>query len=219
MHTVQPGETLSEIAKSYGVPLDVLGRLNGIDNANTIVSGQTLRIPAPAVTESATPEATEETLEQPADEATEQATETATPETTGTPAPEEIGAGGVLTHTVQPGESASEIAKQYGVALDELMARNGILNANRLYIGMVLDIPGPDAEATTTPTVEATEEPTGEATEEAIEEATEEATAEVTEAEVTAEATEEATEEATGEATEEPRSSKRRRCPTVRRRR
>ena len=202
-HTVQPGETLSEIAKAYGVPLDVLGRLNGIDNANTIVSGQTLRIPAPAVPESATPAAADEAAQQPAAAATaepaeqaeqaEQATEAAMPAAAETPAPDEIGAGGVVTHTVMPGETASEIAKQYGVALDELMARNGILNANRLYVGMVLVIPGPEAEAAVTPTAEATEETTEETTEEATEEVTEEAAEEPA-----AQATPEATEEPTG---------------------
>ena len=201
-HTVQPGETLSEIAKAYGVPLDVLSRLNGIDNANTIVSGRTLRIPAPAVAESATPDGTQEPAEQPTEEATQEATQ----ESTATPAPDEIGAGNVVTHTVQPGETASEIAKLYGVALDELMARNGILNANRLYVGAVLVIPRPDAEATGTPTEEATEETNEEVTEEVTEEATEEVTEEVTE-EATEEATEEPTEEATPEAESPPREA------------
>ena len=45
VHVVQPGETLSEIAKQYGVAEDLLREANGIDDPNAISEGQALRIP------------------------------------------------------------------------------------------------------------------------------------------------------------------------------
>jgi len=44
-HTVQPGETLSEIASAYNVRIDVLIRANGLKNPNSIRVGQKLFIP------------------------------------------------------------------------------------------------------------------------------------------------------------------------------
>ena len=44
-HTVQPGQTLSEIASAYNVRIDVLVRANGLKNANSIRAGQKLFIP------------------------------------------------------------------------------------------------------------------------------------------------------------------------------
>lgn len=43
-HTVRPGETLSEIAERYGVPVRDLAALNGISNPDHIVIGQQLAI-------------------------------------------------------------------------------------------------------------------------------------------------------------------------------
>ncbi|MGQ9585245.1 MAG: peptidoglycan DD-metalloendopeptidase family protein [Anaerolineae bacterium] len=45
IHVVQAGETLSEIAAAYGVAVDVLTTLNGLENPNRVVVGQKLRIP------------------------------------------------------------------------------------------------------------------------------------------------------------------------------
>ena len=47
-HVVEPGETLSEIAKAYGVSLAELMVENGITDADAIYEGQELRLPATA---------------------------------------------------------------------------------------------------------------------------------------------------------------------------
>lgn len=47
VHVVQAGETLAEIAIRYGVDLDALVELNGIDNIDHIEVGQELLIPQP----------------------------------------------------------------------------------------------------------------------------------------------------------------------------
>jgi LysM repeat protein len=46
-HVVQPGEHLSQIGRQYGVSWVAIAQANGIGNADTIYSGQTLIIPAP----------------------------------------------------------------------------------------------------------------------------------------------------------------------------
>ncbi len=44
-HTVAAGETLSQIAARYGVSMETIMDLNGLDNADAIVVGQQLVIP------------------------------------------------------------------------------------------------------------------------------------------------------------------------------
>ena len=47
-HLVTPGETLSEIAIAYGVPLDVLAAQNHIVNVDLIFAGESLTVPGQA---------------------------------------------------------------------------------------------------------------------------------------------------------------------------
>ena len=47
--TVKPGETLSDIADSYGVSVGSLMRLNGLNNSNHIEAGSRLEVPGPRV--------------------------------------------------------------------------------------------------------------------------------------------------------------------------
>ena len=46
-YTVQPGDTLSAIAVTYGVSIDDLMAVNGISDPNSIFAGQELQIPGP----------------------------------------------------------------------------------------------------------------------------------------------------------------------------
>jgi LysM repeat protein len=46
-HTIQRGETLSQIAQGYGVTVQSIVTANGLTNPNHIITGQTLLIPAP----------------------------------------------------------------------------------------------------------------------------------------------------------------------------
>ena len=45
LHQVQPGDTLSKIAKSYGADIERIARENNLNSARTIVAGQKLKIP------------------------------------------------------------------------------------------------------------------------------------------------------------------------------
>lgn len=107
-HTIQPGETLSEIAQQYNVPLADLMTLNSIDDPDAIVSGQILVLPAPAGATPAPVTVDERVVGE---------------ETTPT------------EHVVQPGENLSAIAQRYGMTLDELMEINGISDADTIVIG------------------------------------------------------------------------------------
>ena len=66
-------------------------------------------------------------------------TDTPAPTHTVRPRPEPV----QTIHTVQPGETLFQIAKQYGVSVDALMATNGIADPHLIKIGQELIIPGP----------------------------------------------------------------------------
>lgn len=61
-HVVSPGETLSSIARRYGVSVERLARLNELADPNLIIAGQRLRVPARAVVTSVHVVAPGETL-------------------------------------------------------------------------------------------------------------------------------------------------------------
>jgi nucleoid-associated protein YgaU len=47
IHIVQPGDTLTKLCDRYGVPIDVLARINNIRNEDLIEVGDSLIIPLP----------------------------------------------------------------------------------------------------------------------------------------------------------------------------
>lgn len=56
------------------------------------------------------------------------------------------------THTVQPGETLSTIAQNYGIAVDELMTLNGITDPDAIVVGQELLLPAAaQAQPTATP--------------------------------------------------------------------
>ena len=66
-------------------------------------------------------------------------TETPAPTHTVRPRPEPV----QTIHVVQPGETLSQIAKQYGVSVAALTAANGLADPHLIKIGQELIIPGP----------------------------------------------------------------------------
>ena len=46
----------------------------------------------------------------------------------------------VITYTVQPGNTLSQIALKYGTTVDEIAGLNGIANPNLIYVGQILKI-------------------------------------------------------------------------------
>jgi LysM repeat protein len=132
MHVVQPNETIGAIALLYGTTVDAIMKANNIADPRLIRAGQTLIIPLPTVTPTATASATPN------------ATQAALPPS---PTPN--------IYVVQGGDVLSAIAAKYNMPVDDIMAANG-LKDTFLRAGQQLIIPPP----TPTPTLTATPLPT-----------------------------------------------------------
>jgi LysM repeat protein len=148
-YTVQSGDTLGAIAVRFNVPADgqaawiaeVL-RLNNMQDARQLQSGQELQLPVVAATA------------RPSGTATPRPTGTAAA-ATGTPRPSatgtvptqtpRAGGGSAATYTVVSGDSPFLIAEKHCVEnpapwVDELLEINNV-EANALRVGEVLDLP------------------------------------------------------------------------------
>ncbi len=123
-HVVGRGESLSMIARSYGVSMNAIISANNIRNANRIFAGQRLIIPGanPAVME---------------------AVAAASPAPAAQSAPA-APAGYIGSHVVRPGETLSLIARRYNVSWTALALANGIADPNRIEAGTTLRIPSSD---------------------------------------------------------------------------
>lgn len=76
----------------------------------------------------------------PAAEAGGGAPDTTPPEESGEALPTAVN---TITHTVQPGETVTQIAKQYGITVDDIVAANNLSNPNQVQAGQQLLIPQP----------------------------------------------------------------------------
>lgn len=120
-YTVQPGDTLSSIARTFGVTVDAIVQANNLANPNFIVSGQVLTIPGvdgPVNAETTTP----------------------APAPTQPATPVQTTADG--RYVVQRGDSLSKIAGLTGVSVNIIVAANDISNPNLITVGQQLIIPG-----------------------------------------------------------------------------
>ncbi len=155
-HIVEPGETLTGIARRYGIPAATLKALNNLGDADFIVVGQKLILSVAEVQAQATPTPTEVA----AVETTLEVTDQATPEP---PAATEEASAAVTeqapeavspipsTHTVEAGETLTGIARRYGMTLGVLQSLNGITDENAIYVGQVLALAAPTPEPTAGP--------------------------------------------------------------------
>jgi LysM repeat protein len=109
-YTVVAGDTLSGIASRFGTTTRNLMSLNAITNPNAIRIGQTLTVTG---TPAAAPAA---------------------------PAPSAAPSAPGTTYTVAASDTLSGIAARFGTTTRNLMALNGITNANLIRIGQVLKL-------------------------------------------------------------------------------
>jgi LysM repeat protein len=168
-HTVRPGETLSGIAARNHTTVRALAEANGLGDANRIIAGQVLVIPAAAATGAAPAPATVVHVVAPGETLGRIArrygtTARAIADANGIrninlvvigsrlTIPAGGGGGGAggaaaptATHTVARNETVGGIARRYGVTAGAIVAANGLANANRIFIGDVLTIPAPTA--------------------------------------------------------------------------
>lgn len=141
-YTVRSGDTLTGIARRFGVTAAALQSANGISNPNLLSIGQVLQIPLSPAPGPQRPSVGP--LETPGG--------TVPPPTTTTTRPPSGG----RTYTVASGDTLYAIARRFGVTVSALQAANGITNPAGLTVGQVLVIPGtgpaPTNPPTTTPT-------------------------------------------------------------------
>ncbi|PTV36211.1 LysM peptidoglycan-binding domain-containing protein [Limosilactobacillus fermentum] len=156
-YTVKSGDTLSAIASRYGMTVNALVTLNGIQNANLIYPGQVLRVADSGqgsnVSQKATTATTAGTYTVRYGDtlsaiASRYGTSTSTlASINGISNPNWIYPGQVLklsggsstrTYTVRSGDTLSGIASRLGTSWTSLKAKNVISNANLIYPGQTL---------------------------------------------------------------------------------
>ncbi len=127
VYVIKKGDTLSHIAKRYGVSVKQLMATNRLRRNAKLIVGKRLTIPARGRHE---PEARTVALVTPKP-------------ALAAPAIPERSAGAIRTHRVKRGENPTRIARRYGIRLSDLLAANGLSTKARLSVGQVLKIPAP----------------------------------------------------------------------------
>lgn len=120
VYIVQPGDTLTQIARRFNMTVTAIAQANGIVNVNQIQAGQQLIIPGTGGPLDPQVVPTSPVVQ-------------ATPIPTQPPNP--------ATYVVQPGDNLYRISLRFNVTMAALAQANGILNVNRLFAGQVLNIP------------------------------------------------------------------------------
>lgn len=191
-YTVQPGDTLSQIAQRYGVSVTALASANGITNPNQIYWGLTLTIPDSGETPPPATSGGTHTVQRGETLASiaraygltwptlAQANGITNPNllyfgqvlvipgsdgsTTPAPAPAPVtGApSGATTYTVQAGDTLARIAARYNLTWPTLAQANGLANPNNIYRGQVLTIPAAGSAPVVTPPPPPIAQPAGE---------------------------------------------------------
>jgi LysM repeat protein len=124
-YTIQPGDTLSGIAVRFGVSISDLANANGIVSLSQIYSGAKLTIPGKGQqANSGSGAVAAPPAQAPANK----------PAPASQPLPSQ--------YTVQAGDNLSAIAANYGMSVDSLVSANNLTDANMIYVGQSLTIPG-----------------------------------------------------------------------------
>ena len=171
-YEVSQGDTLSEIAARTGVRAEDIVEANGLDDPNVIVQGDVLTIPGEGgAADSTYVVVAGDTLSELARDFGVPTGELA--EANGISNPDLILAGARLTvgvtgsdgdeslvvHTVEPGETLSDVARRYGTSVAAIADANDIADVDRVISGSDLRIgarSAPDSEPATPTTAPAT---------------------------------------------------------------
>jgi len=137
IYIVQPGDTLSLIARRFNTTVAALAQLNGIVNANRILVGQRLTIPGTGGPTTSPPPAA------PPSDTNTTLDNTVFIVVTATPSPGDNASQSApqTTYVVQPGDNLFRISLRFQTTMGALMRANGIVDANRIFVGQRLVIP------------------------------------------------------------------------------
>jgi LysM repeat protein len=125
VYVLKRGDNLTSISRDHGTTVAAILEANGLTNANRIYAGQTLVIPG-----TAQPALVAEVpvLQEP------------------TPAPvlasEPIVGTQATIYVLKPGDILTFISRDHGTTVAAILEANGLTNANRIYAGQSLVIPG-----------------------------------------------------------------------------
>ena len=168
-YVVQPGDSLSMIALSYGVSVDALVQANGLPSADLIWVGQRLVITGRSATSGRAQGATAVYTVKPGDTLASIARSLGVSQTAlagvnnianpdllwigqrlAIPGPPDTSAlpplaGAQIQYTVAAGDTLSRIAQRYGVTVAALAQVNHLASHDLIRLGMKLVIPGPDS--------------------------------------------------------------------------
>jgi LysM repeat protein len=151
-YTVQPGDSLTVVARRFGVTVEALASANGIAPTGYLYMGQQLTIPAAPQGSVPTPVMT------PQQPTVMVVSDPRIPTPTGTPKPPPPTVPSTPTHTpvvlttpqgvtmfqytVRPGDSLSIIAARFNTTVAALKEANNLANVNAITSGQVLMIVG-----------------------------------------------------------------------------
>lgn len=114
IHTVRVGDSLSDIADLYGVPLEKILFFNGMDSPSALWVGQPVLVPVPA-----TP---------------------GPPPSAAALAPIVVDRN-ATSHQVRQGDTLYSISRAYGVDVQTLATHNRLQDVGRLFVGQTLSLP------------------------------------------------------------------------------
>ncbi|HLY29157.1 MAG TPA: LysM peptidoglycan-binding domain-containing protein, partial [Aggregatilineales bacterium] len=148
-YTVQAGDTLSIIARKFGVSYADMLTANPLADPNHIEPGQQIVVPG---TNSPVGNATvpdSPSFPPPGLQSPTLQSPTIVPPTIVPPAPQTQQSSSSQTYVVQPGEGLAAISRKFNVPWPTIAEANNITDPNTIYAGMTLTIPGASVPVTT----------------------------------------------------------------------
>jgi membrane-bound lytic murein transglycosylase D len=146
-HVVRSGESISSIARKYGVTVNELKKWNKLSSGK-LKRGQRLKVSAPfkakveEVTQQNAPEqsssATNETSAQETENSGGSTSEGDKPKTS--PKTSKEPSSGVSYYKVRPGDTLWKIATSHGMTLDEIRKLNGFGSKSKLQVGQKVKV-------------------------------------------------------------------------------
>jgi LysM repeat protein len=129
-YTIARGDTISAIAKRFGVATTAVLTANGLGWTSVIYPGQVISIPGQPIAPAATPAPVEPAPAANTTPAVETAPVVEAPTTvTG-------------YYVIQSGDSITRIANKFGVSVQSVLDANGLTRSSIIYAGRTLTIPG-----------------------------------------------------------------------------